>query len=184
MAMTPDKVLRTDMTKNLTPQEAVAVDLNGNVISRADRATIERCYPDHAIFGAADFAELGDGVALTSMAHPETGAPVDENADLNPASLETVEIEVTEEPVTEEPATEEPVTEEPVTEEPVTEEPATEEPATEEPATEEPVTEEPVTEEPVTEEPVTEENPLDHDKDGKSGGSLPKSSRQRKPASN
>jgi hypothetical protein len=57
MAMTPDKVLRTDMTKNLTPDEAVAVDLNGNVVSRADRATIERCYPDHAIFGAADFAE-------------------------------------------------------------------------------------------------------------------------------
>ena len=57
MTITPDKVLRTDMTKNLTPDEAVAVDLNGNVVSRADRATIERCYPDHAIFGAADFAE-------------------------------------------------------------------------------------------------------------------------------
>jgi hypothetical protein len=101
MTITPDKVLRTDMTKNLTPDEAVAVNDLGHVLSRADRATIESAYPGHAIFGAADFAAL-DGVALTSIEHPETGAPFDENADLNPASLETVEIEVAEEPKAEE----------------------------------------------------------------------------------
>jgi hypothetical protein len=100
MTITPDKVLRTDMTKNLTPDEAVAVDDFGHVLSRADRATIESAYPGHAIFGAKDFAALD--------------APEAEEPKARKAKVEEPAAPVVEEPKAEEPAAAEPANEDAV----------------------------------------------------------------------
>ncbi len=96
MTITPDKVLRTDMTRNLAPDEAVAVNDLGHVLSRADRATIESAYPGHAIFGAADFAALDAPVPDEPKARKakveEPAAPVVEEpkAEETPAKPELV----------------------------------------------------------------------------------------------
>lgn len=111
------EIKHSDMSYNLGG-DIIAVDLNGNILARA--ASAEGCHraaPDaHAYLTAKDIGQpetgpldgagvdyaaaeaaveqepgpIGSGVTLTSIAHPE-GEPVDENADLNPESLETGE---------------------------------------------------------------------------------------------
>lgn len=50
---------------------------------------------EHVAPGAEKFSEpTGDGVALTNAPHPTSGESVEEGADVNPDSLETVEVEV------------------------------------------------------------------------------------------
>ncbi len=54
-AMKAENVKQGSWTENLGPDEYVAVDDAGNVISRSDKATLERTHPNATLFGARDF---------------------------------------------------------------------------------------------------------------------------------
>lgn len=70
----------SDWTENLGPDEYVAVDDTGNVISRSDKATLERTHPNAALFGAKDFPKsvlylLSKGVENPMLVNPPAGVP-------------------------------------------------------------------------------------------------------------
>lgn len=73
------------------PASADHNDAFDKILAQVDPAVLKDYLP-------AEPPAVGDGVALTSAKHPMLGGPVNENADLNPASLETVELEVPDEP--------------------------------------------------------------------------------------
>ncbi len=79
-AMKAENVKQGSWTENLAPDEYVAVDDAGNVISRSDKATLERTHPNAALFGAKDFKGSGNkmqqtGVENPTLVNPPPGVP-------------------------------------------------------------------------------------------------------------
>jgi len=80
-AMKAENVKQGSWTENLGPDEYVAVDDAGNVISRSDRATLERTHPNATLFGAKDFPKsvlhpAPKGVENPMLVNPPAGVPV------------------------------------------------------------------------------------------------------------
>ena len=78
--MKAENVKTSSWTENLGPDEYVAVDDTGNVISRSDKATLERTHPNAALFGAKDFPKsvlylLSKGVENPMLVNPPAGVP-------------------------------------------------------------------------------------------------------------
>ena len=69
-AMKAENVKQGSWTENLGPDEYVAVDDAGNVISRSDKATLERTYPNATLFGAKDFKGSGNKMQQTGVENP------------------------------------------------------------------------------------------------------------------
>lgn len=75
----PEQVHRDAWTENMGADEYVAVDGTGRVIAKADKATIEKDYPNYSIFGAKDFPKGKAGDApIDNIVHnaPPPGVPV------------------------------------------------------------------------------------------------------------
>lgn len=69
-AMKAENVKQGSWTENLAPDEFVAVDDAGNVISRSDKATLERTHPNATLFGAKDFKGSGNKMQTTGVENP------------------------------------------------------------------------------------------------------------------